>query len=95
MFQFPPSGLDAGNSFFAQEAKDKDGRRYVGILVAGTSSDDTSAIRLFAALLYGAKAMAVDKEEKRDPYWTNNKGKMESRDNCQTNASWSNCICPT
>lgn len=71
VFQFPPSGLDAGNSFFAQEAKDKNGRRYVGILAAGSSSDATSAIRLFSALLYGAKAMEVDKEEKRDPYWTN------------------------
>ena len=71
VFQFPPSGLDAGNSFFAREAKDQNGRRYVGILATGSSSDATTAIRLFASLLYGAKAMEVDSEEERDPYWTN------------------------
>ena len=31
----------------------------------------TTAIRLFASLLYGAKAMRVDSEKDRDPYWTN------------------------
>lgn len=71
VFQFPPSGLDAGNSFFAKEDKTQNGRRYVGILATGSSSDATTAIRLFASLLYGAKAMKVEKEADRDPYWTN------------------------
>ena len=71
VFQFPPSGLDAGNSFFANEARDQNGRRYVGIFATGSSSDATTAIRLFASLLYGAKAMAVSDESERDPYWTN------------------------
>lgn len=71
VFQFPPSGLDAGNSFFATEAREQNGRRYVGILATGSSSEATTAIRLFAALLYGAKAMKVDDERDRDPYWTN------------------------
>lgn len=71
VFQFPPSGLDAGNSFFAKEDKTQNGRRYVGILATGSSSDATTAIRLFASLLYGAKAMKVGKEGDRDPYWTN------------------------
>ncbi len=71
VFQFPPAGLDAGNSFFAEEAKDQNGRRYVGILATGSSSDATTAIRLFATLLYGAKAMKVEEESDRDPYWTN------------------------
>ena len=71
VFQFPPPGLDAGNSFFAEEAKDQNGRRYVGIMATGSSSDATTAIRLFASLLYGAKAMRVDEESCRDPYWTN------------------------
>lgn len=70
VFQFPPSGLDAGNSFFAKEDRSRNGRKYVGILATG-SSDATTAIRLFAALLYGAKAMKVRKESDRDPYWTN------------------------
>ena len=71
VFQFPPSGLDAGNSFFAKEDKNQNGRRYVGILATGSSSDATTAIRLFASLLYGAKAIKVEKESDRDPYWTN------------------------
>lgn len=71
VFQFPPSGLDAGNSFFAKEDRTQNGRRYVGILATGSSSDATTAIRLFASLLYGAKAMKVEKESDRDPYWTN------------------------
>ena len=71
VFQFPPSGLDAGNSFFAKEDCTQNGRRYVGILATGSSSDATTAIRLFASLLYGTKAMKVEKEADRDPYWTN------------------------
>lgn len=71
VFQFPPSGLDAGNSFFAKEDKSQNGRRYVGILATGSSSDATTAIRLFSSLLYGAKAMQVEDEKERDPYWTN------------------------
>lgn len=71
VFQFPPSGLDAGNSFFAEEDKERNGRQYVGILATGSSSDTTTAIRMFSALLYGAKAMDVESEDLRDPYWTN------------------------
>lgn len=71
VFQFPPSGLDAGNSFFAKEARNQNGRRYVGILASGSSSDTTTSIRLFASLLYGAKALTVSDESERDPYWTN------------------------
>ena len=51
VFQFPPSGLDAGNSFFAKEDRQQNGRQYVGILATGSSSDTTTAIRLFSALL--------------------------------------------
>lgn len=71
VFQFPPSGLNAGDSFFAKEDQEGNGRKYVGILASGSSSDTTTAIRLFSALLYGAKALEVDAEEMRDPYWTN------------------------
>lgn len=71
VFQFPPAGLDAGDSFFANEDKAKNGRRYVGILASGSPSDSTTAIRLFSALLYAAKTMVVEDEKERDPYWTN------------------------
>ena len=71
VFQFPPSGLDAGDSFFAYEDKEKQGRRYVGILASGSPSDTTTAIRLYATLLYAAKQIEVEKESDRDAYWTN------------------------
>ncbi|MDE7204358.1 MAG: hypothetical protein K2O91_21235 [Lachnospiraceae bacterium] len=71
VFQFPPAGLDAGDSFFANEDKTKNGRKYVGILASGSPSDATTAIRLFSALLYAAKTMKVENEKDRDPYWTN------------------------
>lgn len=71
VFQFPPAGLEAGNSFFAQEDKKQNGRQYVGILATGSSSDATTAIRLYSSLLYGAKELQVESEGDRDPYWTN------------------------
>lgn len=71
VFQFPPSGLTAGDSFFAKEDKEQNGRQYIGIFANGSSSDATTAIRLYASLLFGAKEMSVDNEEQRDPYWTN------------------------
>ena len=71
VFQFPPAGLNADDSFFANEDKEKNGRKYVGILASGSPSDATTAIRLFSALLYAAKTMTVDEEEERNPYWTN------------------------
>lgn len=71
VFQFPPAGLDAGDSFFANEDKTKKGRKYVGILASCSPSDTTTAIRLFASLLYAVKTMDVENEEDRDPYWTN------------------------
>lgn len=71
VFQFPPAGINAGNSFFAKEDKNQNGRLYVGILATGSSSDATTAIRLYSSLLYGAKELKVEKESDRDPYWTN------------------------
>ena len=69
--QFPPSGLDAGDSFFAVEDKTAPGREYVGILANASSSMATTTIRLYAALLYAAKAISVNSENERDGYWTN------------------------
>lgn len=69
--QFPPSGLDAGDSFFAVEDRKASGRRYIGVLANAASSIATTTIRLYAALLYAAKAINVDNESDRDGYWTN------------------------
>lgn len=71
VFQFPPSGLDAGDSFFAKEDKQSNGRQYVGIYASASPSDTTTAIRLYATLLYAGKQIQVDNENQRDPYWTN------------------------
>lgn len=69
--QFPPLGLDVGDSFFAIEDKLAKGRKYVGILASGSSSIATTTIRLYSALLYAGKAIKVDEESERDAYWTN------------------------
>ncbi len=71
VFQFPPPGLDAGDSFFAREDREQNGRLYVGVLADGASSFAMAAIRVYATLLYAAKAMEVEDESQRDPYWTN------------------------
>lgn len=69
--QFPPSGIVAGDSFFAKEDKNGIGRKYIGVFAAASSSNATTIIRMYAALLYAAKAICVDSEIQRDPYWTN------------------------
>ena len=71
VFQFPPSGLNAGDSFFAVEDAAQNGRQYVGVLASGSSSDATTSIRLFASLLYAVKELKIGEEKQRDPYWTN------------------------
>jgi hypothetical protein len=68
--QFPPSGLDAADSYFAVEAtaQEKGTRRYVGV-VAPSASHTTLMVRTYAALLQGAAELdAVDSV--RDAYWT-------------------------
>lgn len=69
--QFPPQGFDAGDSYFAKEMAELAGRRYVGIFASGSSSPATTMIRLYATLLYAAKAIHVEEKALRDPYWTN------------------------
>lgn len=71
VFQFPPQGLETGDSFFAREDTTQKGRKYVGILAPGATSEATAAIRLYASLLYAAKKIIVIEENQRDPYWTN------------------------
>jgi hypothetical protein len=71
---FPPSGLNAGDSFFSREARDEfdqliPGRRYVGVLAPGHGSLQTTEARVFATLLQFAGVMKKDNVEK-DPWWT-------------------------
>jgi hypothetical protein len=74
---FPPSGLEAGNSFFAREDRNDDGtlkpgRLYVGIMAPGHGSLQTTEARVFAALLQYPVIMKVANgdESERDPWWT-------------------------
>ena len=69
---FPPPGLDAGDSFFAQFARKEDGsldhgRRYIGIHAPGLGSMQTVQVRSFCSLLQTPVSMSA---EDRDPWWT-------------------------
>lgn len=71
---FPPSGLEAGDSFFAKEDRHADGslkpgRLYVGVLAPGHVSLQTTQARIFATLLQSAAIMDTD-DVGRDPWWT-------------------------
>ena len=79
---FPPPGLDAEDSFFAQVALRADGSRepgrmYVGVHAPGLGSLQTVQVRTFASLLVwpvtleaqeGREQSAIRAEQ--DPYWT-------------------------
>jgi hypothetical protein len=74
---FPPSGLEAGDSFFAREARDGDGalapgRLYAGVMAPAHGSQQTTQARVFAALLQYPVIMqaGADEAETRDPWWT-------------------------
>lgn len=69
--QFPVQGLSYKDCFFAKEDNNSIGRKYVGLYGAAASSSATASIYTFAAFLYAAKAISVDTEKQRDPYWTN------------------------
>jgi Helicase conserved C-terminal domain len=69
MRQFPPPGLEPGDSWFATTAPvDRVGaRRYVGLMAAGVSHA-TLMIRAYASLIHSAGEH--DKDAALDPYWT-------------------------
>lgn len=74
VFLFPPSGLEAGDSFFAQEARNDDGtlkpgRLYLGVLGAAHGSLQTTQARVYACLMQHAAIMDTD-HAGRDPWWT-------------------------
>lgn len=71
VFQFPVQGTTYKDCFFAKEAENTTGRKYVGLYGAAASSSATASIYTFAAFLYAAKAVAVDDDKLRDAYWTN------------------------
>lgn len=72
VMQFPPSGLDSDDSFFAVRDADAPNRMYVGLCNAGRSPkfalQFVQAAIMQAAEL--AKAKGVARDAAIDPYWT-------------------------
>lgn len=69
-FLFPPQGLAAGDSFFAEERTDVSGRLYVGIFASALPSHVTAQVNVLSALLQAVKSASVTDPKLRDPYWT-------------------------
>ena len=67
---FPPQGLRAGDSFFAEEREDKSGRLYVGVLATGLHSHVSAQVRTLAALFQSVKELDNLSPAEIDPYWT-------------------------
>ncbi|PFG34512.1 helicase-like protein [Sanguibacter antarcticus] len=68
--QFPPPGIDPGDSFFAVQAPAEElpSRQYVGVMAPGTSHA-TLLVRTYAALLQAGKDLDAP-DEVKDAYWT-------------------------
>ena len=69
-FLFPPQALRAGDSFFAEEREDEEGRRYVGVFASALPSHVTSQVRTMGALLQAPKLFGASNPQAIDPYWT-------------------------
>ena len=67
---FPPQGLKAGDSFFAREVDEEDGRVYVGVFASALSSHVTAQVRVMSALLQAVNSFPEKRAEFLDPYWT-------------------------
>lgn len=65
---FPPSGIDADNSYFARIEEGAPGRLYVGMMAQGHTSD-TAVVQTGAALLQAPVDLQLEQEAK-DAYWT-------------------------
>ncbi|MGW5663294.1 helicase-related protein [Streptomyces sp. NPDC003758] len=63
---FPPAGLDARHSYFAEPDTSRPGRRYLGVMAQGHTAG-RAAVATAAAMLQGAWELP---EEHRDAYWT-------------------------
>ena len=69
---FPPPGLEDGDSFFSQHARDErgellPGRRYIGVHAPGLGSMQTVQVRTFTGLLQAVMKLP---EGERDPWWS-------------------------
>lgn len=67
---FPPQGLKAGDSFFAEENTQAAGRLYIGVFGSALSSFITAEIRIFSALLQSVYCASFADSKSLDPYIT-------------------------
>ena len=67
---FPPQGLRAGESFFAEERCDKPGRKYVGVFATGLPSMTTTEVRVLSAMLQAPKCSNYEEPSDINYYWT-------------------------
>jgi hypothetical protein len=67
---FPPQGLRAGNSFFAEERPELSGRTYAGVFASGLPSQTTTEVRTLSSLLQSPKTIPNKSIEDLDQYWT-------------------------
>lgn len=67
---FPPQGLRAGDSYFAEERADLPGRTYVGVFASGLPSQTTTEVRVLSSVLQAPLACDGRSPEELDPYWT-------------------------
>ncbi|MEU9480164.1 helicase-related protein [Streptomyces sp. NPDC048191] len=63
---FPPAGLDARHSYFAEPDRTRPGRLYLGVMAQGHTAGRAS-VATAAAMLQGAWELPLDH---RDDYWT-------------------------
>lgn len=64
-FEFPPQGLDAGDSYFAYEDSEATGRLYVGVFGTAVKSHATAQVRVVSPLLQSV--MPLPDEQGYDP----------------------------
>lgn len=69
-FLFPPQGLMAGDSFFAEERTDREGRLYAGVFASALPSHVTAQVNVISTLLQAVKTPPVADPGVRNPYWT-------------------------
>ena len=72
-FQFPPSGIDSSDSYFAKENHSAPGRIYLGVFPTASPSFVTALVKTAAGILQGVKTIDLPDgadESVRDPYWT-------------------------
>lgn len=61
-FEFPPQGLDAGDSYFAYEDSNAVGRLYVGVFGTAVKSHATAQVRVVSPLLQSVMPLPDEKD---------------------------------